>query len=210
MRFTSFAVLTVAFLASITQGKIGFGKCPADSDIPSLTFAEYDTAQGGIVNAVPTYHQFLFIDKQFMKMYKLLKPLIPGSVTLPDPNCGDIGTFPPFSEVAKAIKTANKVGADGKNFFYLDATLYNPIFSGPEDALLWRMVDFDKVIGAEYHYLCFDSFKTNGMIDQLKKMGLPLPTDILKTIVKVQNMINIFKLTLRLEIGYVLGNGAIA
>jgi len=48
------------------------------------------------------------------------------------------------------------------------------------------------------------------MIDQLVKMGLPLPKDILKTIVKVQNMLNIFKLTLRLEIGYVLGDGTVA
>ena len=68
-----------------------------------MTFAEYDTAQGGIAGAVPTYHQFLWMDKQSLKFYNMIKPLIPKGVTLPDPKCGDIGTFPPFTEVAKAI-----------------------------------------------------------------------------------------------------------
>ena len=50
-----------------------------------------------------------------------------------------------------------------------------------------------------------DHERLNGFIDLLLKLNLQLPSDNLKSIVKILNFLNFLNLTVRLEAGLILG-----
>lgn len=98
MRLITFAAVTVAFIASVSA-KIGFGSCP--ETVPMKTWTDYSDAATGFGNTQFYYHEVIAIDNQFEQLLGLAKKF---NLKLPlNVGCDDLGTVPPFSQIAKAI-----------------------------------------------------------------------------------------------------------
>jgi len=120
MRFITFAAVSVAFIASVSA-KIGFGSCSE-----TVHTRNWDYYSGPFSYSYNTYinHEIIAIDKQFDQLLGMAEKF---GFKLPlDVACGDLGTVPPFSQIAKAIfddPTANDddpaYPADGTNFRFL-------------------------------------------------------------------------------------------
>jgi hypothetical protein len=118
MRFITFAAVTVAFIASVSA-KIGFGSCP--ETVPMRTWTDY-SGENGFAEDQFYYHEIIAIDNQFDQLLGMAKKF---GLKIPlDVACDDLGTVPPFNQIAKAIyeaaqdADANQTLADGTNFNY--------------------------------------------------------------------------------------------
>ena len=118
MRFITFAAVTVAFIASVSA-KIGFGSCP--ETVPMRTWTEYSGGNGFAEDQF-YYHEIIAIDNQFDQLLGMAKKF---GLKIPlDVACDDLGTVPPFNQIAKAIyeaaqdADATQTLADGTNFNY--------------------------------------------------------------------------------------------
>lgn len=102
MRFITFAAVTTAFIASVSA-KIGFGSCPTNHQ--RINFGEYtDEVTIGFEDDHVYNHEIIAIDKQFDSLIPLLGKFgfkIPLNI-----QCDDLGTIPPFSMIAQAVKEA--------------------------------------------------------------------------------------------------------
>ena len=98
MRFITFAAVTVAFIVSVSA-KVGFGSCP--ETVPMKTFTDYSDVATGFAEDQFYFHEIIAIDNQFDQLLGMAKKFglkIPLNVA-----CDDLGTVPPFSQIAKAI-----------------------------------------------------------------------------------------------------------
>jgi hypothetical protein len=118
MRFITFAAVTVAFIAS-ASAKIGFGSCP--ETVPMRTWTDYSGGNGFAEDQF-YYHEIIAIDNQFDQLLGMAKKF---GLKIPlDVACDDLGTVPPFNQIAKAIyeaaqdADATQTLADGTNFNY--------------------------------------------------------------------------------------------
>ena len=174
MRFITFAAVTVAFIASVTA-KIGFGSCP--ENIPMKTWTDYTTS---IAKKQFYFHEFVAIDKQFVDLIEMAKKYglkIPLDIT-----CDDLGTIPPFSQIAKALydeveaEDADQNLADGVIFNYPSKEVFELLLPPRKDAIV-KLVDF---IGrgneeADFYYICVGSFSFPAILAQVRGMGIPIP-----------------------------------
>jgi hypothetical protein len=207
MRFITFAAVTVAFIASVTA-KIGFGSCP--ETVPMKTWENYT---GVIAKKKFYFHEIVAIDKQFVDLIEMAKKFglkIPLDIT-----CDDLGTVPPFSQIAKALydeaeaEDAEQGLADGVIFNYPSKEVFELLLPPRKDAIV-KLVDF---IGrwneeAEFYYICVDGFSFPAILAQVRGMGIPIPPEAIK-VIDIFNMLSvIFKklnLTLKIEGAAVVG-----
>ena len=141
MRFITFAAVTVAFIAS-ASAKIGFGSCP--ETVPMKTWTDYSGGNGFGVDQFYN-HEIIAIDKQFDQLLGMAKKF---NLKIPlDVACDDLGTVPPFNQIAKAIFEAAEAEddaqnlADGTNFNYPAKEAFELLFPPRNDAIV-KLVDF--------------------------------------------------------------------
>jgi hypothetical protein len=103
MKLVTVAALTIAFLASVSA-KFNLGSCPVN--LATKTFTHYNDGGTGFPANTYYHHEIIAIDKQ---LKDLLDSVGKSGFKLPmDLRCQDLGTVPPFSNVAKAVKNADK------------------------------------------------------------------------------------------------------
>jgi hypothetical protein len=209
MRFITFAAVTVAFIAS-ASAKIGFGSCP--ETVPMRTWTDYSGGNGFAEDQF-YYHEIIAIDNQFDQLLGMAKKF---GLKIPlDVACDDLGTVPPFNQIAKAIYDAAQAAdatqtlADGKNFNYPAKEAYELLFPPRNDAIV-KLVDFLATDNkeAEFYYICVDSFSFPAVLAQVRGMGIPIPPEAIKVIDIVNKLSVIMKklnLTLKIEGGVVVG-----
>ena len=101
MRFFTFAAVTVAFVASVSA-KIGFGSCP--ESVPMIDWTEYSNDNTGFPQDHFYNHEIIAMDAQFEQLLGLASKF---GVKVPlNVQCDDLGTVPPFSQIAQGIKEA--------------------------------------------------------------------------------------------------------
>ena len=86
--------------------------------------------------------------------------------------------------------------------------MFDLYFTQAAGKIQWILADYDSSLKAEYHYFCADNERLDGFLDLLVKLNLHLPSDNLKSIVKILNFLNFLNLTVRLEAGLILGGQA--
>lgn len=210
MRFFTFAAATVALVCSVSA-KIGFGSC--SETVPTTDWATYSNGNTGFVQDHFYNHEVVAMDAQFNQLLGMASKF---GVKIPvDVQCADLGTVPPFNELAKAVKSAadaafpGQTAADGIKFNYPAQQAYELLFPPRSDAVV-KMVDINNVQGeeAEYYFACVDSFSFPAVLAQIKGMGVPIPAEAIKVIDVVNKLSVILKklnITLRLEGGIVVG-----
>jgi hypothetical protein len=211
MRFFTFAAVTVAFVVSTVSAKIGFGSC--SETISQTSWTAYSDGTTGFAQDHFYNHEIIAMDAQFDQLLGLATKF---GVKIPfDIQCTDLGTVPPFNELAKAVKSAadaafpGQTAADGVKFNYPAKEAFELLFPPRADAIV-RMVDFNSAQGteAEYYFACVDSFSFPAILAQVRGMGIPIPPEAIKVIDVVNKLSVILKklnITLRIEGGVVVG-----
>lgn len=210
MRFFTFAAVTVAFVCSVSA-KIGFGAC--SETIPTTSWTAYSNGNTGFAQDHFYNHEIIAMDAQFQQLLGLATKF---GVKIPvDVQCADLGTVPPFNELAKAVKSSadaafpGQTAADGIKFNYPVQQAYELLFPPRADAVV-KMVDVSNVQGqeAEYYFACVDSFSFPAVLAQVRGMGIPIPPEAIKIIDVVNKLSVILKklnITLKIEGGIVVG-----
>ena len=147
MRFFTFAAVTVAFVASVSA-KIGFGAC--SENVPTTSWAEYSDTTYGFAQDHFYNHEIMALDSQLEKLLGLASKF---GVKLPfDVQCGDLGTIPPFNELAKAVKSAmdqidsTQTQADGIKFNYPAQQAFDLLFPDRADSIV-KLVEVNPSVG---------------------------------------------------------------
>jgi hypothetical protein len=183
MRFFTFAAVTVAFIASVSA-KIGLGACP--ESVPMIDWTEYTNGNIGFLQEHFYNHEIIAMDAQFEQLLGLATKF--GAKIPLNVQCDDLGTVPPFSQIAQAIKEAadaaataagtTQTEADGVKFNYPAKEVFDLLFPPRNDAVL-KLVDIQNTQGAEaeYYYVCVDSFSFPAILAQVRGMGIPIPPE---------------------------------
>jgi len=214
MRFFTFAAVTVAFIASVSA-KVGLGACP--TTVPMIDWTEYSNGNTGFLQDHFYRHEIIAMDTQFEQLLGLASKF--GAKIPLNVQCDDLGTVPPFSQIAQGIKTAADEAAtsagttqdvaDGINFNFPAQQIFEALFPTRDDAVL-KMVDIVNTVDAEaeFYYVCVDSFSFPAILAQVRGMGVPIPAEAIKVIDVVNKLSVVLKklnLTLKLEGSVVIG-----
>jgi hypothetical protein len=210
MRFFTFAAVTVAFVASVSA-KVGLGACP--TDLPMIDWTEYTNGNTGFAQDHFYHHEIIAMDSQFEQLVALAEKF--GAKIPVDIDCADLGTVPPFNQIAAGIKEAadaassGQTAANGVNFNYPAQQVFETLFPTRDDAVV-KMVDIvnTRDAEAEFYYVCIDSFSFPAVLAQVRGMGIPIPPEAIKVIDVVNKLSVVLKklnLTLKLEGGVVIG-----